>query len=633
MGTNLKQKKKTARKPAIIPFHISRWAIVLFLLGFLLYGNTIGHKFVLDDYGVMKDNWLVKRGIDAIPTILSTPYRYGVGMFSDNLYRPLSLVMFATEWEISPNSPELSHFINVFLYALSGALLLLALHALLKGRHPWLALFAALLWLAHPVHTEVVANIKSRDEILSLLFLLLTLLAFIRYLEQGKPWMLALAVLTYFIAILSKEGVVTFIPLFPLAGWLFIKAPLRRNLMSSALLVLPVIAYLLLRQAIISQYAVPSVTPVVDNLLMAAPSFAEKSATAISILGKYLLLLIVPYQLVSDYSFNQIPVVGWSSPVALLSLLIYAAGLVWAVFAIRKYSVPAFAILLYLFAMSLYSNLFYMIGTSFAERLLYLPSLGFCLALAWSILRLLHPVPENTPWHGEKETYRKYILSCIVLGIIILLYGIRTITRAAEWKDQWTLFSADINRSPKSAHLHYYWGLTLRDRAKEQTDKAKYDSLMRAAVHEFQIGVTIYPAYPECYHQLGLAWFRLEDINKALEYYSEAIRLNPLEAVPYANMGIIYFNRGNYQKARELYEKSISIDPRYADGHFNLGSTLGMLGEFNKAIEQFRLAIEYDPEHTMAWYFLGKTYERMNNKTEATRCLERAYQLNPELRK
>src|ERR1035438_1463129 len=189
-----KPKKKTLGKaeisrpvkPVRKPFNTLLWALIIFLVAFAIYANSIPHGYILDDSGVLKDNWVVKRGIDGIPLILKTPYRYGISLLTDDLYRPLSMVMFAIEWQLSPNTPAISHFVNVLFYALSCSLLLIVLRKLFRNYHPLLALFACLLWMAHPVHTEVVANIKSRDEIMSVFFLLLTILGFLEFLNKGK---------------------------------------------------------------------------------------------------------------------------------------------------------------------------------------------------------------------------------------------------------------------------------------------------------------------------------------------------------------------------------------------------------------------------------------------------------------
>ncbi len=103
-------------------------AVVCFLFAFTLYTNTFHHSYVLDDGGTAIDNTLVKKGIAGIPTLLKTTYRYGANNLSDNLYRPLSLIMFAIEWEFSPKDPHLNHIINVLFYALSCMLLFIVLH-------------------------------------------------------------------------------------------------------------------------------------------------------------------------------------------------------------------------------------------------------------------------------------------------------------------------------------------------------------------------------------------------------------------------------------------------------------------------------------------------------------------------
>ena len=93
-------------------------AIFTFSIAFILYANTFQHSWVLDDYGVFKDNIFVTKGIDGYNDILTKTYRHGSGHYTDNLYRPVSQLMFATEWEISPDNPGLSHFVNVLFYAL-----------------------------------------------------------------------------------------------------------------------------------------------------------------------------------------------------------------------------------------------------------------------------------------------------------------------------------------------------------------------------------------------------------------------------------------------------------------------------------------------------------------------------------
>ena len=139
--------------------------------------------------------------------------------------------------------------------------------------------------------------------------------------------------------------------------WLFhpIHTEVVANIKSAAI-------YFLTRQHVLATYATPFVPTVSDNLLMAAPDIPTRWATAVLLLGKYLLLLLVPYQLVSDYSFNQIPLTGWTNPLVWLSFLVYSGALIWAFKNIKKKSMIVFGLLFYLITMSIYCNLCYLIG-------------------------------------------------------------------------------------------------------------------------------------------------------------------------------------------------------------------------------------------------------------------------------
>ena len=622
--------------PTEKPFNDRMWIILLFFMAFALFANSIPNGYVLDDSGVLKDNFIVKKGFDGIPLILKTPYRYGSGAVIDDLYRPLSLVMFAAEWQISPKNPSVNHFVNVFFYAINCALLFLVLRKLFSRHSPLLPLFATLLWMAHPIHTEVVANIKSRDEIMSVFFLFLALLGFIRYLnEKGTPW-LVLSVILYTLSFFSKEGVITCLVIFPLVGWYITGKIPGKTVIGSVAMVVPALVYMMVRHYVLGRFPAPPLAPVsiTDNLLFAAPDLAGRLATAIMILGKYLFLLIVPYQLVSDYSYNQIPLVGFGDPAAILSLLVYAGALGYAVFKIRSRSVAVFGILFFMVTMSIYSNIFKLIGSSFGERFLFLPSIGFCLVLAWAILLLVGKEKSSGPKVPSSGKFRPELgLSVGLLVITIVFYSVKTIARNAEWKSQWTLFGADVKRSPQSAHMHYYWGLTIRDKGKDLTDQAEYRNLMLQAIGEFKTALGIYSYYPECYEQLGLAYFRIHDYDESLKNYEQALKLNPYTSVTYGNMGIIYFQKGDLQKALELYQKSVTLDPNYDDGYFNLGSTYGTLGQFDKAIENFKKCLEIRPDYAQAYYFLGLTYNNLKQFDEGKKYLDKAYQLDPTLKK
>jgi tetratricopeptide (TPR) repeat protein len=615
-----KQSQEIVNRKSSLNIYIP--AFICFMLAFMLYANTFKHGFVLDDYGAYADNWVVKKGVEGIPIILKTTYRYGVSLLTDNLYRPFSQIMFAVEWQLSPNNPHLSHFVNVLFYALSCLLLFIVLRKYLSKLHPLIPLVITLLYAAHPIHTEVVANIKSRDEIMSFFFLMLTLLLLHNWFTKNNRLSLITSLLMFFLAFLSKEGVITMLFLFPVIGWYLTDAKPKTIISASLLLIIPAILYILIRQQILSEYSSSSSISYVDNFLLGIPDAATRFASTIMLLGKYLLLSIFPYQLVSDYSFNQIPIVGLGNIGFIVSFLIYLSMGIYVVINFRKRNIIVFGILFYLITLSIYSNILIPVGTSFGERFMFLPSLGLCIAFVLLIAQWLK-VGEN-----KKQTEFELLKSKpIFAGIIILIlfaFSVKTVVRAAEWKSQETLFEKDVKRSPNSAHMRLYWGLTLRDKAMKEDDLQKRDAIMYQAVAEFDKGLSIYPTYPDCYEQLGLAWYRLKNNEKALYNYEKALELNPTKAVTWSNTGIIHFEQGNLQKAMEVYKKAISLDPNYADAYFNMGSVYGMLGKYDEAIVEFKKCIQFDPENSRAHQFIGVTYQNLKRPEEAKPWLEKA---------
>jgi tetratricopeptide (TPR) repeat protein len=624
---------KDSARSTILSRRDMAWGFILFCLAFALYANTIPNTYVLDDNSVLSNNFVVKRGIQGIPVILQTPYRYGSSLLSDNLYRPLSLVMFAVEWQIAPDVPAFSHGINVLFYALTCFLLFILLRRILPGKSLLLPLVVSLLWLFHPVHTEVVANIKSRDEIMSGFFLLLSVYFFIKHLEKSRIIYMAASLIAYLLAFFSKEGVVTFLAVFPIIGWYFTRGTLKRNILASSLMLLPALIYFLTRQHVLDLYAAPFVPSVADNLLIAAPDIQTRLATAILILGKYLLLLIAPYQLVSDYSYNQIPLTGWANPLVWVSFLVYLGAIIYAFMNIKKKSPVVFGLLLFLITMSVYSNIFTMIGTSFAERLLYMPSVGFCLLAGIALVKFVGKNDPDQQTAGIKEILVKHPVLWLVTGAILILFTMKTLARNTEWKDEWSLMSADVKRSPNSAHMRYYFGIALRDKAKEPENKDRYNELMQLAIVEFQECVHIIPTYTEGYEQLGLAYYRMKNPEEAIKNYDQALKLNSGSAITWSNLGIIFFERGDLNKAFEMYNKAVALDTNFEDGFFNLGSIYGMQGKFDLAVENFQKTIRLNPANARALYYLGITYQSLNKPGLAKEYLDRAGQLDPAFKK
>ena len=378
-----KQTKKTIPKPvaqsqvkASMPQPADRKGLsvnlkMALLLGFiscLVYANTFKNGFVYDDCTVITDNTIVHKGVSAIPEILSTPYRRGYFITANDLYRPLSLVTFAIEYQFFDKNSTPYHIINILLFASCVILLFQFLEELFDRKKTAVAFVAALLFAVHPIHTEVVANIKSRDELLCFFFAFLCLNIFFKYIQSGKMLQLLVGAFCFFLSFLAKETVVTFLGIIPLVFFFYRNEHKPRSVYITISVVIATGIFLYIRYSVLNFYGANETANLrlIDNALAAKDlSIDSRMATAILILGLYIKLLFVPYPLISDYSYNHIQFVSFSNPVVLISLAIYIFLAVFSLLRfIKNHKDPyAFGILFFLMTMSLFSNILFLIGT------------------------------------------------------------------------------------------------------------------------------------------------------------------------------------------------------------------------------------------------------------------------------
>lgn len=200
---------------------------LLFAFAFLLYGNTINHEYNFDDALVTQNHRHTSRGVEAIPEIFTSHYYQDEDGYAYE-YRPVTLASFAIEHQFFGESPTISHFINVLLYAISGVLLFVLLSSLLPGQGIHFCFLVAFIFIAHPLHTEVVASIKNRDEILALLFAMLSWVFAIKFIHRGYLFLLFPSLIFLVMGILSKMSVVVFVVLIPLSAVFFENVKYKR---------------------------------------------------------------------------------------------------------------------------------------------------------------------------------------------------------------------------------------------------------------------------------------------------------------------------------------------------------------------------------------------------------------------
>ena len=339
------------------------YAILLFFCCFVLYINTISNQYALDDDPVIAKNEYVKQGLSGLPKIFSSDLFeafYNDFSASQKLsggrYRPLSVATFAIEHQFFGESPALMHLMNVLLYGLAVVIIFYCFSRSFK-LPIILAFTAAFLFAIHPVHTEVVANIKSRDEILSILFYVLTIVLFFKTLDNSKSsfrWWMALC---YFAALLAKEYAATLLVVIPIAGILFGKLSISQVAAKSWILLLPFIVYVIMRLTFVGLISVEQTDPLNDPYMFARVT--EEWATKLHVLLKYMRLLFYPHPLSSDYSFNQIPYKSFSAVTVIASITIYSLVIIFTLVAVWRKKAVAIAGVIFLVNLALIGNVFF----------------------------------------------------------------------------------------------------------------------------------------------------------------------------------------------------------------------------------------------------------------------------------
>ncbi len=584
-ANKLKVKGKSEPSGMLVRFMVPL-SIVVFT--FILYGNTLNHSYALDDDMFTRQNEFVSQGFHGIPAIFSKGFLYGFNKHNDQSYRPVSLLTLAVEVGIFGENPESHHLFNVLYYALACILFFFVLKRIFLKYPIIVPILMVLVFIAHPVHTEDVANFKSRDEVLNFLFLQCLLLTLFRFVDTNKKGYIFLSLLFFFLALLTKEQAITFLALVPLFIYFFSTLPWKRILY----ILVPFIAvagiYLLIRWSILDAITFGEKMTILNNGLMAANNAYDRLATAIFILGKYLLLLFFPHPLSYDYSYNQIPIVSFSNPWVILTIIIFSAWGLYAIIRFRAKEIYSFSFFFFIFTMSVVSNIFIFIGSTLGERFLLIPSMAFCMCIIF-----LTGMVTRTDL--QKITVKKIGLFLGVVVIILCLYSYKTIRRNLDWRNNLTLFEADIKTVPNSTKAQGSLG-------------CEYLALVQSSSD---------PAEKQQYYEKGKTCFQ-----KSLE-------ICPVNTHSLYNFGVLELTSGNFPEAEILCRKTVLLDPRDYNAWNNLCFLSVKLEQYDSAILYMKKLLEFTPDDDVIAGNIGAIYQRKNEYANAIGYLKRALAINP----
>ncbi len=617
-GAKTKPVQKKNLPPQVFPPFWSQPALLAAIVVFavLLYFMTFNFGYILDDLVFVSKNNYVNEGLAGIKKIFTEEAMSGYFGEQKNLitgarYRPLSMVTFAVENQFFGINPGLSHVINAFLYGATGALIyyISLLFWPQELKRPWyfrIGFWAAILFVVHPIHTEVVANIKGRDEIMALLLSLLTLIvAFKAKKVLDYVWVGIL----FYLALLSKENSLTFLAVIPFSIYMFRINKIERTEWVRLFVAMGVgsILYLFQRYLVIGYFLSSGVeiTELLNNPFIDMNG-SEKYATIFFTLAKYLQLLVWPNPLSHDYYPYAIATRNWTDIISILSLIVYIAGSIYAARKIWKKNTFAYFIVIYLATLSIVSNIPFTVGATMNERFLYMPSIAFVFFVPYLFIEGINK---------NKDLWRKIGIG--LMAAMVIIFSFLTLKRIPVWSNSIDLNASAVKAYPNSARSNLFMGTALFNEAEAETDiEEKKKKLLesRTFIHK---SLDIHPIYGNGLKmKAGVAAriFQLDNdlpqlfkvftevllvrpgtryVHDYMEYLKNRRDLYPSLVNYYYELGFVEFgqNRGDHRWAVKFLDYAYQIDPTNSKILNALAISYDNLGETNKA-SQFRSQIK-----------------------------------------
>jgi len=572
--------------------------VLLVTLG--AYANSIHNGFAYDDLRAIQDNTRLEDPGD-FGTFFGTSY-WNWDNDVTRLYRPLTVWSWAVDQALFGPGPFGVHLVNVLGGALQAGLVYVFLLLLFRKRG--LALLAALLFALHPVHTEVLANGVGRSEIAGGIFLMAGAILHVLGARRARPGRLGTlppplyllgTALCLMIALLFKESAVVLPALLVLADWLVLEEgrvrPALRRLPAAAVYAVPVVAYLLLRASVIGT-SLPAVQEVMIPL-----SAAERVLYASGTLVAYLGQLAVPWRLLCEYSDYRTPLTAsLSQPVPALSLVVWIVlGFLVVRLARRRAMTPLYGIGWFWIAILPVSNLLFPIGTIRADRLLFIPSLGFTLVLAWLILLL-----------ARRWSTVAWVLAAAVLGF----YGWRTVTRNPDWKSQESIWTADLAKNPGSAVGWTLLGDVRRQQGRFEEAEADYRRAFELRDRAW--------FYPEAHNHYAELMSRKGNVAEAKRHYRLVLSRAPGQITALINLGAILLNADSTRtEAIDLLERAVASDPANLAPRINLTQAYDNAGRLDLALETIEGAIAIAPRRPDLWTIKGIVLRKAGREADA----------------
>ena len=571
------------------------YAVILLIavLGIFSYSSSLNNSFTnWDDEEMVVNNPDIKSL--SLQNILKT-----FTTFHHSHYHPLVNISYAIEYKFAELNPFVYHLTNLIFHLLNSVLMYLVLLRLFKNN--FVAVLVSILFVVHPLHTESVAWITERKDMLYSLFYLLTILFYLFNKETKSKKYDVYIYLFFIMSCFSKASAVTLPVVLLLVDYFTEKKISLKDVKDK--IPLFVISVLFGVINIMAQYEKP-----LSGSMMEIPQFDILSKILIVFYNYsfYLYKAIVPVNLSAFYPYpdpaiSGLPVVFWAAP--------FVAGIIiYTVYLSRKFStIIVFGMLFYSITILPVLQIVPVGRAMTADRFAYLPLIGILIILSY-LLYYLYNNLLKTP------SLKKVLLAVIAVSVIGLAYLTRN--QSMIWESSMTLYSDMVKKFPENS-------VGYNNRGTLYLKENKYNE----AESDFLNALKYNSKYAAAYNNMGLLLNGRTKYDNAIEYFTKAAELNSNYAEAYFNMGLTYFNKNEIEKAIEFYKKAIAIDPGFAVAYNNLGKAYGLKEQNQEAITNFSKAVELDPEYSTAHFNLAVAYLKTGNNASGLNEMKTAARL------
>jgi len=589
--------------------------------------NTVGNEFVLDDrHQVVNDP---RTGRVSLREAFATGYWHRSSL--SGLYRPLTRFGFSLERAAFGLEPAGYHLVNLALHGVVAAFVAL-FAARLAG---WGAgLVAGLLFAAHPVHAEAVAQAVGLSDLLCGVGVLGALLAFARFRGEGGIGWLAVTVAAYALALAAKESAAPLPLVFAALDPALRREPLReavrafpRRLPVYLLTLVPLAVYLAGRHAALGYWTMPAELagpPHPDPDRRAFPfghlDAGARLLTGLRVLARYALLVVWPARMSSWYGYDEVPVARSPLEGAVVAGGLLLVGLLAATWAAARRPGPALVALALVLATYVpVSHLLFPVGTVMGERLLYLPTAGLAVLAGAGVLRLAG---------GRRRA------AGLAVALAVVLLGARTWARNRDLATDLDLWRSSAAGAPRAASPHVEYGQRLYELGRARGD----ERTARAGEAAVRRGLAINPNSVTALNRLGLIATDRQEFAEAERQLRRALELDPKDGNPSFNLGRNFFQQGRHDEAafwmaRALEQEGVQPDPLHLEwSAINDGLRAQSRGALAAAEDAFRKAIERAPRSAEAAFRLGLVRALRGAPAEAEEWFRQAIALDPRYR-